>query len=240
MCFVDNDSKALILQALNAVYDIWELLNRGCDDLRIAVKGDSEIGRVALFVHNTDKPRLMLHTHDRFLKLPVNNNSVGHYDNIVKNDLVVSIVERSKAVCKPSNSIGLAGACAVLDKVVERGAVFLNIGKELADSIELMITGKDNALLDLDLACLFILFLRGLNENEFGDQVENGIFGENIVPHIMNGIIVLAGRVSCTCIYTLTVALVERQEECLFAVELRCHIDFVQVHSEIDECACLE
>ena len=128
----------------------------------------------------------------------------------------------------------------MLDQIVERGAVFLYIGKELADSIELMITGKNNTFLDFYLSCLFILFLRGLNENEFGYQVENGIFGKNIVPHIMYRIIVLTGSVSCTCIDTLTVALIERQEESLFTVELRCHIDFVQVHSEIDECACLE
>ena len=240
MSLINNNRKAFILQALNAVHNIRELLDRCCNDLRIAVEGDSEVGRIALFVHHTDKPRLMLHTHDRFLKLSVNNHSVGHDDNIIENDLVVSIMECRKAVCKPSNSIGLAGACTVLDQIVERGAVFLYIGKELADCIELMITGKNNTFLDFYLSCLFILFLRGLNENEFGDQVENGIFGKNIVPHIMYRIIVLTGSVSCTCIDTLTVALIERQEESLFTVELRCHIDFVQVHSEIDECACLE
>ena len=182
----------------------------------------------------------MLHAHYCFLQLTIYNHSVGHDDNIIENDLVVGIVERSKTIRKPSDSVGLAGACTVLNKIVERGAVFLYIGKELADGIELMITGKYNALLDFDLACLFILFFRGLNENEFGDQVENGIFGENIVPHIMNWIIVLTGSISCTCIDTLAVALIERQEEGLFAVELRCHIDFVQVHSEIDKCASLE
>ena len=140
--------------------------NSSCNDLSIAIKGDSKIGRIALFVHYTDKPGLMLHTHDRFLKLSVNNNSVGHDDNIIENDLIVSIVECSKAIRKPSDRIGLAGACTVLNKIVERGAVFLYIGKELADGIELMITGKDNALLDLDLACLFVPFLRGLKRRD--------------------------------------------------------------------------
>ena len=240
MSLINNNRKAFILQALNAVHNIRELLDRCCNDLRIAVEGDSEVGRIALFVHHTDKPRLMLHTHDRFLKLSVNNYSICHYDNIVENDLVVGIMERSKAIRKPSDSVGLAGACTVLNKIVERGAVFLYIGKELADSIELMIPGKNNALLDFDLSCLFVLFLRGLNENEFGNEVKYRVFGENIVPHIMNGIIVLTGCISCTCIDTLAVALIERQEEGLFTVELRCHIDFVQVHSEIDKCACLE
>ena len=119
MSFVNNNSKTFIFQALNTVNDIREFLNSSCNDLSVAIECNSEIRRVALFIHDTDKSRFMLHTHDCFLKLSVNNNSVGHNNDIIENDLVISIMKRSKTVCKPSDRIGLAGACTMLDQIVE-------------------------------------------------------------------------------------------------------------------------
>ena len=128
----------------------------------------------------------------------------------------------------------------MLYKVIKRSVVLLYIGKEFADGIQLMITGKNNVFFSFDSACFFVFLFLCLNKDEFGYEVKDGVFCENVVPHIMYGIIILAGRISCACVNTLAITLIERQEYSLFAVELCCHIDFVQVHSEIDKSACLE
>ena len=93
MGFVDDDGETLTFQSCNAVDDVRELLNRSSYNLCVSVQRNRKVGRVALIVHNTDKPRFMLHTHNSFLQLTVNYDSVGDNHDIVKDDFIICIVQ---------------------------------------------------------------------------------------------------------------------------------------------------
>ena len=103
-----NDCKTLTFQSGYTVHYVWKFLNSCGYDLRIAVQCNRKVCRITLLVHNTDKTCLVFHTNDSFLELPVNHNTVGNDDYIVKDDLIVGIMQRSKSVCKPGNRIRLA------------------------------------------------------------------------------------------------------------------------------------
>ena len=93
MCLVNNDSKPLILKIRHTVHNIWKLLNRRSNDLCIAVQSNGKVSRYTLVIHHTNQTSLMLHAHDGFLKLPIYNNSVCNNNNIVKDNLVVGIMQ---------------------------------------------------------------------------------------------------------------------------------------------------
>ena len=116
--FVDDHSEALVLEPSHAIDNVWEFLDRGGDDLGVAVERDRQISRIALIVHDTDQASFVFQSHDRFLQLPVYDHAVGHDHDVVKDDLVVRIVQRRQAVCQPGDGVCFPGASAVLDQVV--------------------------------------------------------------------------------------------------------------------------
>ena len=85
----------------------------------------------------------MLHTHDGFLELAVDHHTVSHDDDIIENDFVVRIMQRSQPVRQPSDGVCLAGTGAVLDQIVLRGAVHADIGEKFADDIQLVVARKN-------------------------------------------------------------------------------------------------
>ena len=93
MRFVNDYRKVLILQAFDAIHDIRELLNRRCDNLRVTAKRIGKVSRVALVVHNTDKAFLVLNTKYRLLQLSVDYYAVSTDDDIIKDNLVVCIMQ---------------------------------------------------------------------------------------------------------------------------------------------------
>ena len=101
MRLINDYSKALIFKSLYAIHDIRELLYCRCNDLCITVQCNRKVSRVALIIHNTNQSSLMLHSHDCFLELAVNNNSVSYNDNIIKDNFVLCVMKRSQTVCQP-------------------------------------------------------------------------------------------------------------------------------------------
>ena len=93
MRLVDDDREGLVLQAFHAVHDIGELLNGRGDDFCIAVQRHGQIRRVAFIVHHANQARFMFHAHDGFLQLPVNDHSVCDDNHVIKDDLIVSVVQ---------------------------------------------------------------------------------------------------------------------------------------------------
>ena len=93
MCLIDNNRKTLVFQPCNAVHDIREFLNRGCNDFSIAVQSNRKVSGVAFIVHHTDKSSFVLHAHNSPLELTINHNTIGHDHNIVKNNLIICIVQ---------------------------------------------------------------------------------------------------------------------------------------------------
>lgn len=104
---VNDYGEALVLQSGDIVYDIRELLNRSRYNFCIAVQGNRQVRRIALVIHNTDEPCLVLHTHNGLLELSVSDHTVSDDDNVVKYDSVVGIVQRCQTVRQPSYGVRL-------------------------------------------------------------------------------------------------------------------------------------
>ena len=240
MCLIDNNRKMLVFQPGNTVYNIREFLNCSGDDFRIAVQSNGKVCRVTLIVHDTDKPRFMLHAHNRFLQLTINHNSVSDDHDIVKDNFVVCIVQRSQAVRQPCDRVRFAGACAVLNQIVLRGTIVTDITQQLADHIKLMIPREYDILGLFRFSCQLVLTFLGFDKDELADEVENGIFCQNILPHIGHAVLVFESGIACTCIYSFAIAHIEWQEEGGVACEFSGHIDLFQIHSEVHKTTCLK
>ena len=227
MCLIDNNRKTLVFQPCNAIHDIREFLDCGGDDFCIAVQCNGKVGGVAFIVHHTDKSGFVLHAHNGLLKLTVNDNTVGDDDDIIKNNFVICIVQRSEAVCQPCDGVCFAGACAVLYQIILRRAVFTHIRQQLANHIELMIPREYDILGLFRFSCQLVLTFLGFDKDELTDEVKDGILCQNILPHIGDTVFVLGGGVACTGIDAFAVAHVEGQEEGGVACELGGHINLL-------------
>ena len=184
MGLVNDDGKPLIFQPLHAVHDIRKLLDGSGNDFCVTVEGNRQISGITFIVHHPDQPGFMFHAHNGFLELPVHYHTVGNDDDIVEDDLIVGIVERSQAVSQPSDGIGLTGTGTVLDQIILSGTVFPNIGEELTDDIQLVIAREDEVLRTLHFAGFIVHLFLDLYKDELADEVKHGILGQNILPHI--------------------------------------------------------
>ena len=184
MGLVNDDGKPLIFQPLHAVHDIRKLLDGSGNDFCVTVEGNRQISGITFIVHHPDQPGFMFHAHNGFLELPVHYHTVGNDDDIVEDDLIVGIVERSQAVSQPSDGIGLTGTGTVLDQIILSGTVFPNIGAELTDDIQLVIAREDEVLRTLHFAGFIVHLFLDLYKDELADEVKHGILGQNILPHI--------------------------------------------------------
>ena len=213
VCLVNDNGEPLAFQPCNAVHDVREFLNRSSNNLRIAVQGNRKVGGVAFIVHHTDKSGFVLHAHNGFLKLPVNDNTVGDDDDIIKNNFVVRIVQRSEAVRQPCDGVCFAGTCAVLNQIILRRAIFTHVGQQFTDHIQLMVSWKDDVFRLLRFPSQLILAFLDFDKDELADEVEDSVLFQNVLPHIGDTVLVFEGGVTRTGIDTFAVAHVEGQEK---------------------------
>ena len=103
MRFINDNGESLTFQPCNTVYNVWEFLNRGSNDLCVAVQGNCKVSGVAFIVHHTDKSSFMLHAHNGFLKLTINDDTVSNDDDIIENDFILRIMQRRKPMRQPCN-----------------------------------------------------------------------------------------------------------------------------------------
>ena len=103
-----------------------------------------------------------------------------------------------------------------------------------------MVAGKNEIFRPLYLAGLVIDFLLHLNKNELADKIQDGIFRQNVFPHIGYAVFILKSRIPCTSCHPLAVTHVKWQKEGSFPSQFGCHIDFFQIHSEVYKAARLE
>ena len=240
MGLVDDDGKMLLLQALHAVNDKGELLDGGGDDFCIAVQCNRKVSRITLVIHHADKASFMLHAHNGLLELPVYNNTVGDDDHVIKDDFVVSIVETRQAVRQPSDGVRLTGTCAVLYQIVLGRAVFPNVCQQLPNRIQLVVARENQALAAFYFSGRLIDLLIDRYKDKAADEVEDGILGQNILPHIRDAVLVLKGRIARSGGDPVSIAHIERQEEGRVTGQLRGHIDLFQVHRKVYEGTGLE
>ena len=235
MRFIYDHSEPLSLQVSHCVHDIRELLDRRRNDLRIMRQFIRQICRCTLIVHHADKSGFMIHPEDGFLQLPVNDHAVGDDDYIIEDDLIIRIMQRRQAVRQPGNAVRLAGTRRMLDQVIEVAAVFRYRSDQLPDEVQLVIPGEDDRLGMLFLPGKIILYFLTLDEDELADKVEDRILFENIFPHVRYAVPVFKKWISGTGINSFAPAHVERQEYGRLPIQLRRHIDFFQVHGEVDD-----
>ena len=235
MGFVDDHGKMLLLQVMDGVDDIRELLNRRGDDLRIALQGPGQVLRVACIVHDANQASLVFQAPDSVLQLPVDDDAVRDDDDIIEDDVIVGVVEGRQTMSQPGNGIRLPGASRVLDQIVLRRAVDGDVSENLADGVELMIARENQGFPALRLARQVVLLFLHFEEHELADQFQHGILSQDVFPHVGNTVLVRVNGIALAGVDARAVALIERQEEGVRPGEFRRHVDFVEVHSEIDE-----
>ena len=215
-------------------------MNGRYDNLGIAVQGIRKVNGSALIVHNLDKSGLVLHRQNRFLKLSVNNDTVGNNADRIEDGVILAIVQGRQPMSEPSNRVGLATTCRMLNQIVLVGMVFHHVRNELTNRIELMITGEYQGFLGFALARIGVLLCGFLQENDFVNQIQYRIFLQNIFPHIryVNTIIVV--RVALTRVDSRATPLVEGEEERGRPLKVRTHINLVQVHRKVGKASCFE
>ena len=232
MRFVDDYRKMLILQTFDAIHDVRELLNRRCNNLRVTAKRIGKVGRITLVVHNADKTFLVLNTKHCLLQLSVDYYAVSADNDVIKDNLVVCTMQGRQTMCKPGNLVRFAGACAMLQKIVQAAAMLLNISKHLTQHIKLMIAGEDNCFVLLHLA-ISIFFFADLDKHELAKDFQQAVLLQDIVPHIMNAVFIFQQRITGTDLNTFTTAHIEGQEEGTATAKPSAHINLFQIHSEI-------
>ena len=105
---VDDDGEALVFKPADGVNDVGELLDRGGNDLRVTHQRFGKVSRGGLVTHYLDEARLVLQAHHGLLQLSVDDDTVGHDDDVVEDDLIVCVMLRSKTVSQPSDGVCLA------------------------------------------------------------------------------------------------------------------------------------
>ena len=126
----------------------------------------------------------------------------------------------------------------MLQQIVLTAPVYHHIVKHFTDNVQLVESREDDRFRNLlswrsaFFCCSFFVFffLFCFNKHEFTDDFKHGVFLEDIIPHVMNTILIFQDRVSGTGINAFTLTHIKRQEECSFAVKLGCHIHFFQIH----------
>ena len=212
VCLIDDDRETLTLKPLHAVDDVGEFLDCRGDDLRVAVQCDSEVGRVALVVHDADETGLVLQPQDGLLQLAVYNHAVCHDDHVIEDDLVVGVMQRGEPVRQPCDGVGLARTCAMLDEIVLRRPVLGHVVEELSNDVELVVAREDDILLLARLACQLVDLLLGFDKDEASDEVEDSVLLQNVLPHVGHAVAVFERGVARTRVHALSATHVEGQE----------------------------
>ena len=214
MSFIDDDGEMVILVfCSNLRNNVRELLNRGHDNTLSIGNGFREIaGAFCPCDRVADLHELL----DRIPNLLVENPAVGDYDNGIQHRATV-LFKPNQLMSKPSDRVGFAAACAVLNKILFSDTICFHIGKQPRYNIELMVAGEN----------LFFLFLLGILVHldddlrvVFYDQ-RQFFLGENILPKIIGHKTVWIRRVTCSII----ISLVKGQKPTVFPCKLRAELD---------------
>ena len=127
--------------------------------------------------------------------------AICNHNDAVECNLVIFIVQVRQVMCQPRNRVGFSASCTVLNQIIVSGSVCVNIGNELADHIQLVVTWKDHNRL---FRILFIF----LQMNKSLYNVQQAVFLQDFFPQIRSPVGAVPNRVSLAAV----VSLVERQK----------------------------
>ena len=109
----------------------------------------------------------------------------------------------------------------MFNQVIKLCAVVLGICQKLTDGIALMVARENQLFLDRLFSCQFVHDLLTLDEYELGNQFNQAVAAQNIIPHIMHRIIVhtVIQGVAFPGVDTLSAPTVERDKACAKTVQ---------------------
>ena len=215
--------------------DERELLQGGDDDRHRALERLGELARVLVdALHDT---ALVLELVDRVLELLIEHDAVREHDHTVEDPLVVGVVQRREPMGEPSDGVALSAAGGVLDEVVVSRALPACGDHEQAHRLKLMVAGEDHGL-RLDLVAPLVPLLFDLQVNEAGQDVEQTVALQHLLPQIGCAIAPAGGigRIA----RRPRGSLVEGQELRCLAGQPGGHEHGVGVRSEVGQRAALE
>ena len=140
-------------------------------------------------------------------------------------------MERHQPVGEPGDGVALARARRVLDEVRVAGALGAGGRFQPADSVPLVIAGKDDRA-GLELRRVSGAFAKH-DVDEPAKEVKPGVARPNLLPQVSGPV---AGRVRSVALAS-GVATVEREETRPEPLEPGRDLDEVRVHGEVDESA---
>ena len=147
MRLIHDNSKVSSGSSVYFLIDYREFLQCCNYNASAVVECVTQVAGSLSLTYGFDRAKCVVEAGNGRLQLRIENGAVGNNNNAAENRLVIFVKQRSKAICGPSDLVGLARTCAVLNKVVSACAVFRNICDELANHIELMITRENKAFL---------------------------------------------------------------------------------------------
>ena len=221
----DNGEMVILVFCSNLWNDVRELLNRGHDNTLSICNGFRKIAGV---LRPCDRVADLHELLDRIPNLLVENPAVGDYDNGIQHRTTV-LFKPNQLMSKPSDRVGFAAACAVLNKILFSDTICFHIGKQLRYNIELMVAGEKLLFLflfgvlvhlDNDLRVVFY------NQRQF-------FLGENILPKIIGHKAVWIRRVTCSII----VSLVKWQKPAVLSGKFRAELDTGIVYGKMHHAA---
>ena len=102
----------------------------------------------------------------------------------------------------------------MLDEVVVGAPIRADVRDHLVHRVALVVAREHHCLLDLHLAGELVLFALALHEHELGQDLDDGVAGEHVVPHVVRRVVARAvvDGVAGTLVDILAAATVERDE----------------------------
>ena len=213
MSLIYNNCKLFIFQPPYTVNNVREFLYCSGDNFRISLNRKRKVIGITPFIHHTNHPCLMFNSHYCLLELPVHHYPVRTNNNIIKYDFILLIMQRCQSVRQPCNGIGLARTSGMLYQIILAGTRCRHLCQRLSDDIQLMISWKNNRFRAFHFICQRVFLFLDLNEHKFANYLNQHVFLQNVFPHIIYAVLTFINRIPCSCINSLSLSHIKRQEE---------------------------
>ena len=240
MGLVNDHGKSLAFQLPHQLLNIQEFVDGGHNDFDIAVEGVRQVFGGACLIHDLDEAGFVLQRQHRVLKLAVHHNSVGDDADRIKNDSVLPVVKGGQTVRQPRDGVGFPAARRVLDEIIFLAVVLYHVRSQLAHNMKLMIAGENQPFPGHAPSGSGVPSGLLLQENHFINQIQKGVFFENILPHIGDIDAVFVVGVPLAGVDSHSAALVEGQEEGGLPLQVGTQVDLVQIHGKVGQAPRLE
>ena len=175
---------------------------------------------------------------DRVLQLRVQHGAVSHHNHRVKLLLAVKLVQRRELVRHPGNRVRLARTRAVLNQVLLPRPLAARRRQQLAHRIPLVVAREDHAFSSV-LAAFPVFFVLNLQVHKAGEDVEQLVRQQHLVPQVIGGVAVDVVR-HIVARAAIVRAFVKGQKVGVLPLQLGCHVHLVLAHRKVHQRTALE